>query len=355
MYPLNDSQPYPFEQWWIAAYAGEVGRQLMSRKILGQPVVMYRTEAGEPVALFGLCPHRHYPLVKGSLKGDTLECGYHGFAFGANGRCVRVPCQELVPAPFSARRFPVVERAGLIWIWMGKEASANPELLPDLASLGLGSAEWAVEQQPLVTIRARYQLLIDNLMDLSHVSFVHSTTIPGGEAVIKLPCEITESDSSLLVQRIGRGLPSNPFFRFMFPDYSGQVTQCFDTEYFGPNLLRTGGALRTFSNGAESRRLGTTNYLHGITPETPNSVHYFVMTARDFRISDELIGQTNLKMGTMIQPQDIAVIESIEPELDRFASTRRELSVATDEGAIKVRRRLVSQIRSERESEALTG
>src|SRR5277367_1252971 len=155
-YPLNLPQPYPFEQWWVAAYSGEVGRELTQRKILDRPIVMYRTMSGEPVALAGLCPHRLYPLVKGHLEGDTLQCGYHGFTYDQTGRCVHVPSQEQVPANFSVRRYPLLERAGLIWIWTGTEAQALPSLpLPELEFIGLGAPGWTVEQHPVATVRAR--------------------------------------------------------------------------------------------------------------------------------------------------------------------------------------------------------
>jgi phenylpropionate dioxygenase-like ring-hydroxylating dioxygenase large terminal subunit len=349
MYPLNLSQPYPFEQWWIGAYSGEVGRELLQRRILDQPVVMYRTQAGEPVALAGLCPHRLYPLVKGRLDGDAIQCGYHGFTYDRTGRCVRIPSQDAVPSKFAVRRFPVIERAGIIWIWTGREAGAEASLLPDLESMGLGVEGWAVEQHPIATVKARYQLLIDNLLDLSHISFIHSASIPGGGAVVQLPCEISETTRSLLVQRVGKALPSNPHYRFLFPSHEGAVDQRFDTELFGPNLIRTGGPIHA-SDGkhpSESRLLGVTNFLHGITPESPTSVHYFVMTARNFRIDDAPIANANLRMGAMIQPEDIAVIESIESNVEQFAGTRRELSVATDDGAIRARRRLAAQIRAE--------
>jgi phenylpropionate dioxygenase-like ring-hydroxylating dioxygenase large terminal subunit len=207
-------------------------------------------------------------------------------------------------------------RTGCIrWSRAVWKAIADPALLPEMESMGLGASGWAVEQHPVATIKARYQLLIDNLLDLGHISFIHSTSIPGGGAVVHLPCEISESERSLLVERIGKRIPSNPHYRFLFPSYGGAVNQ--------------------------------RNFLHGITPESPTSVHYFVMTARNFRIEDGAIANANLKMGAMIQPEDIAVIESIETNVEQFASTRREYSVAADEGAVRARRRLADQIRTE--------
>jgi vanillate O-demethylase monooxygenase subunit len=349
MYPLNVPQPYPFEQWWIAAYGPEIGRTLLTRTILGRPLVFYRTEAGEPVALDGLCPHRLYPMARGCLIGDTVQCGYHGFTYDQTGRCIRIPSQDSVPPNFAIRRYPVMERGGLVWIWTGQEGTADLARVPNLESMGPGSSDWAVEYHPPVTIRARYQLLIDNLLDLSHISFIHSTTIPGGGAVVRIPPQISDTPGSYNIERIGRQLPSNPHMRRLFPGYNGPVDHHFDAEYFGPNLIRTGGAILASAAppSAAARPLGITNFVHGITPESPTSVHYYVMTARNFRVQDQALSAANLAMGALIQPQDMAALEAIEVNVQRFASTRRELSCTADAGAIHVRRRLATQIRAE--------
>ncbi len=349
MYPLNVPQPYPFEQWWIAAYGSEIGRTLLTRTILGRPVVFYRTEAGEPVALAGLCPHRLFPMARGCLIGDAVQCGYHGFTYDKTGRCIRIPSQDSVPPNFAIRRYPVAERGGLVWIWTGDAGTADPTRLPHLESMGPGSSDWAVEYHPLVTIRGRYQLLIDNLLDLSHISFIHATTIPGGGAVVRIPPQISDTPVSYNIERIGRQLPGNPHMQLLFPGYSGPVDHHFDAEYFGPNLIRTGGAIlaSAAAPSAEAHPLGITNFIHGITPESPTSVHYFVMTTRNFRLKDQTLSAANLAMGALIQPQDLEAIEAIEVNVPQFASTRRELSCMADAGAIQVRRRLAAQIRAE--------
>jgi phenylpropionate dioxygenase-like ring-hydroxylating dioxygenase large terminal subunit len=348
LYPLNESQPYPFNQWWVAAYSSEIGRTLIQKTILNQTIVMYRTEAGEAVALNGLCPHRLYPLAKGQLVGDSIQCGYHGFTYDRTGRCTHIPSQPQTPPRFTTHRYPLLEHGGLVWIWTG---SADPQAslsTAALESIGIGASGWAIEQHAPVTFKARYQLLIENLLDLSHISFVHRTSIPGGGSVAHIPCEIIETETSLNVRRVGRGLANNPHLQFLFPDHNGPVDQCFDTEYFGPHLIRTGGAISSAATDSESvRRLGTTNFIHAITPATPTTVHYFVITARDFRIDENSIGRANLGMGAVIQPEDIAILESIEVNVDEYADTRREFSSSADAGAIRVRRRLAAQIRAE--------
>ena len=109
MYPLDTPSPYPRRQWWMAAWSNEVQRSVLGRTILGEKVVLYRTESGEAVCPSGICPHRMYPLEKGRLVGDSLQCGYHGITFDASGRCTHVPSQDAA-APAALRRYPVFER-----------------------------------------------------------------------------------------------------------------------------------------------------------------------------------------------------------------------------------------------------
>ncbi|WP_185999482.1 Rieske 2Fe-2S domain-containing protein [Novosphingobium lindaniclasticum] len=343
-YPLTTQEPYPRNQWWVAAYSDEVGHDLLARDILGEPVILYRTRAGEVVAVAGICPHRAFPLAKGRLVGDALQCGYHGFEYGPDGSCLRAPSQSGVPTKSALRRYPVEEMGGLIWIWTGAADKADPALLPDLGAIGLGRGDWAVEQHPLATVEARYTLLIENLLDLSHVTFIHDKTIPGGEKVVAIPVSVIETPESITVQRRGENMPLNPLLAVQFPDQKGPVHQHFDAEYLGPCLIRTGGAMIDAQSGAP---LGIQNYLHIITPASPTRLHYFVNTTRDFGIDRPQLGDMQRGMGSSIQPEDIDAIESIERVLQSGATLPMEISAKVDNGALKVRRRLEAQIRAE--------
>lgn len=344
MYPLGIDQPYPRNQWWVAAYASEVSRTLLARDILGEPVVLYRTEAGDAVALAGICPHRAYPLAKGCLVGDRVQCGYHGFQFDAAGACQNVPSQSSVPQNAHLRCYPLVERGNLVWIWTGPAAQADATAIPDLAAIGLGCDGWAVEQHPLAIVEARYTLLIENLLDLSHVSFIHDKTIPAGEKVAAIPVSVIETEASLTVQRRGENLPVNPLLKMQFPDQTGLVHQHFDSEYLGPCMIRTGGAMYDAATG---RLLGIQNYIHMITPAGPSRLHYFVNTARNFGVDQPHLGEAQLGMGSRIQPEDIDAIEAIERVLQSGATMPNEISARVDNGALKVRRRLIAQILAE--------
>ena len=118
--------------WYVAAWGRDIERTLQRRTILGESVVLYRQEDGTPVALRDLCPHRSMPLSMGQLKGDTVQCGYHGMTFDPAGGCVRAPAQERIPKNARVRSYPLFESMGLVWIWMGDPAHASTDEVVDL-------------------------------------------------------------------------------------------------------------------------------------------------------------------------------------------------------------------------------
>lgn len=349
MFPINATKPYPSEQWWVADYASALGEGILSLDILGKPVILYRLSNGQPAALHGFCPHRSAPLSLGRVVGDAVSCGYHGFTFNAMGECIDIPSQPGAPSACSIRSYPSVEQGGLIWIWTGDPSQADPAAIPDTQSMGLGAEGWIVEQTSAYTINARYSLLIDNLMDLSHISFVHTKTIPGSAAVVATPVKVIDTDTTLNAQRIIADCPSNPFFARCFPDYSGSIDQVGDSLYCGPCLIKTGGPMLASSDG---RKLGVLNFIHCITPADENRVHYKVLTTRNFALDDDVINKM-LSTGGDPGLEDATMIEAVERALQRLGQEATEVSCRADGGALKARRRLRDQI--EKESVQPTG
>eukprot|EP01037_Dinobryon_pediforme_P045189 gene45189-57531_t len=117
--------------WYVAGLSSEISRDIISRRFLGIDVALFRTMAGEPIAVRNRCPHRSFPLAKGRLEGDTLICGYHGMQFDPSGQCTNMPAMPIVPSNASVRSFPLVEKAHLVWIWMGDADHANEADIPD--------------------------------------------------------------------------------------------------------------------------------------------------------------------------------------------------------------------------------
>ena len=184
--------------WYVAATTPELGRELIGRTLLDQPVVMFRREDGTPVALEDRCAHRFLPLSQGYLVGDRVQCGYHGMEYDGTGACVHVPGQKTIPDGAKVGTFPLAEKWQFVWIWLGDPARADESLIPDIWRND--DPGWAcVVGEPLY-MKGDYRLVADNLMDPSHVSFVHRSTL-GTDDVAEIPQHASQDGNTVRVTR----------------------------------------------------------------------------------------------------------------------------------------------------------
>ena len=348
-YPLNAVAAYSREQWYVAGTSAEFGREILARRILDEPLVFFRTEAGEPVALWGLCPHRLMPFALGTLRGDDLVCGYHGFAFATNGACVSIPTAEGISSACRVKSYPLVERGPWVWIWMG-EGAPDHGLLPDAGDIGLGapSLEWRVDITRPFALGARAQLLIDNLLDLSHLAFVHANSTAGGEIAL-IPPEVREQGPRLQVVRTVPDGPGNALVQWLMPEAGDRSWVELVTDFYNPGLINAGGpwVWRSNPDGTRGPEVGRMNFVHAITPETPNSTHYFGVLTRNFRLNDETLTQRLIAQNDLVRSEDVIVLEAIEKVADRHGDPAREISVKTDMGGLLVRKKLKRMIDGE--------
>jgi vanillate O-demethylase monooxygenase subunit len=343
MYPLEVSQPYPHNQWYVGAYGHEVSRTIMERTLLDQPVVFFRTEAGEAVAMRGLCPHRFYPFVKGELVGDTIQCAYHGLTFGADGRCVRIPSQSEIPSRYRTRTYPVVERGELIWIWMGDAEAADPASIPDADCLN--PEEYEITFVDHILAPARYQILIDNLFDLSHIDFLHGKSAPPNNFA-RYPVKLTEYKGVFRAVRECES-PYEGYASFLFGPGDGTINFELPTDYHGSALIVSGTIYERLPGQGDVSGGGAMRNVHMLTPETLHSTHYFGGFSRNFRKGDDEFTRIYSEFDHAVRMEDSVGLSAVEANLDRFASVKAELSVRADAGAIRVRRLLSEQIKAE--------
>jgi phenylpropionate dioxygenase-like ring-hydroxylating dioxygenase large terminal subunit len=161
--------------WYVAGWSHQVTEgQIVARTIIGEPIVLYRTSRDTITVLEDRCCHRFAPLSRGRLEGDDLRCMYHGLKFAASGECVEIPSSDRIQKGVAVRSFPIVEQDRWIWVWMGAAARADPALIP--RALGHEDPDYTVETGEL-HYDANYQLIHDNLLDLTHFSYVHETTL----------------------------------------------------------------------------------------------------------------------------------------------------------------------------------
>ena len=184
--------------WYAAAWDHEVGRNLLAKTIAGRPIVFYRTTEGRPVALADACWHRLAPLSMGKLRGaDEIQCGYHGICYDADGRATFMPAQETINPSATVHSYPVVERHRYVWVWPGDPALADPDLVPDL--YWNDHPEWAGDGKT-IHVNCSYQLIVDNLMDLTHEQFVHGSSI-GHDSLSESDFEVTHDERTVTVTK----------------------------------------------------------------------------------------------------------------------------------------------------------
>lgn len=317
--------------WYVAAMAGELGRDLLSRSVLDEPLVLYRREDGTPVVLSDMCPHRSLPLSKGDLIGDKIRCAYHGLLFDSHGACVRAPAQRVPPQNARVRVFPAVEKWRWIWVWMGDPARADISEIPDMH--WNDDPDWMPVEDHL-TINCHYQLLSDNLIDLSHEAYVHRGTI-GNDAVAETPAKAWVDGETVTVERHMTGCPAPPLYK-MLRGYDGDIDRMQRIEFRPPaNIVIESKSVPVGSNDdSQAMRYWV---LNAITPETETSTHHFWSVARDFSPEEEI--QTMFYEGSLRTfNEDIEVLETQQEMLSRRGDAVEWINLGADAGCVYARR-----------------
>jgi len=215
---------FPLNAWYAAAWDHEVGRNLVAKTVAGRPMVFYRTTSGRPVALADACWHRLAPLSMGKLRGDDeIMCGYHGICYDADGRATFMPAQDTINPSATVHSYPLVERHRYVWVWPGDPALADPATVPHL--YWNDHPDWAGDGKT-IHVNCSYQLIVDNLMDLTHEQFVHGSSI-GHDSLSESDFEVTHSGNTVTVTKWMLGIDPPPFWKRnlqdRFPDYEGLV------------------------------------------------------------------------------------------------------------------------------------
>ena len=332
--------------WQVAAYSSEVERRILKRTIVGKPVILYRTEAGATVAMEDRCPHRHVPLSLGCLDGDIVQCGYHGLRFAPSGACVKAPGQDMIPAKARVQTYPTVEKHKFVWIWMGDPAQADANLVPDFHWMDDG--EWAVAVG-YHHIAADYRFLVDNLLDLSHETFVHPETI-GNDAVADSPVSVSIVEKKTVrAHRDMRGCEPPPQF-VSLAGFSGRIDRWHTTLYTPPGfcVIEVGAVpagTKDLARGFEARVLNL------ITPETERSSHYFWAHARNMRRDDTALTTVIQRSIMETFDQDKTVLEAQQRSTDRIGTAEPGVVLKIDAGPIQGRRVLAAALQQEGQSQ----
>jgi vanillate O-demethylase monooxygenase subunit len=224
----------PTNAWYAVAGVEEIGEKLLSRRVMDIPLVLYRTAAGEPIALFDRCPHRWIPLSLGSRIDDEVQCIYHGIQFNADGMCTKVPSQNSSPPEnMRVRRYKLVDKGLFTWIWIGDEDRADPDLIPVSNRILPGYSQFF---QLCYPIEADFLLLHENVMDTSHPSFLHAGLLDEGQMASASMKVEREGNVVRLIRDCGVFVPSEGVRQFFNLDAGRPVRQVSTTETFAPSM-----------------------------------------------------------------------------------------------------------------------
>ena len=196
--------------WYVAGWSVDYAHTLKAETFLGENIVIYRAEDGKPVALEDACPHRKLPLSKGKLIGDTVECGYHGLTFDCSGACVSAPTQrDQIPRRAVVKTYPTLDRYRLLWIWMGDPEIADPDLIFPVENFE--NPNWGYTDGGVLEVDCNYLWVCDNLLDPSHVAWVHVTSFAGAGTDDE-PLDVKKTDQGVVVSRWIHGQPPSPYY-----------------------------------------------------------------------------------------------------------------------------------------------
>lgn len=333
--------------WYVVAWDHELlADTLLARTVLGQPLLLYRKADGTPVALTNRCPHRQAPLSMGRREGDAIRCMYHGLRFEPDGRCVEIPGQPQIPTKMCARSYPIVEQGRWLWVWMGDPALADATRIP--ATPTLKHPEWRY-RPGYMHYQADYLLICDNLLDFSHLSFVHEKTLGGSPNIAEVRPTVERISNGLAGRQV-EGLAVTRHVQNTQPapyhqrlgNFNGPVNRQFAYEFLLPGILLLHANVKPAAN-AELDMTGALQFdsCQALTPETETTTHYFYMQAHAFRQDDATITEAIYQSLCTAFEEDRRMIEAQQRML--LTGPPQEMTAIIADQALYQFRRLVAQ------------
>jgi vanillate O-demethylase monooxygenase subunit len=339
--------------WYVGAWDHEVTTDKpLARTLLSEPGVFFRDTAGRVQALLDRCPHRFAPLSLGKVVGDVLRCGYHGLEFNGGGVCTRNPHGDgRISSGTCVRSYPVVERHSAVWVWMGDPAAADPATIPDFSSID--PATRFVGKDYLLA-RAEYQLETDNILDLSHIEFLHGDTL-GSDAVKHAKSEVVQEGNTVYSRRLTRDERLEPSLAQRYGIAEDQrVDRWLDTRWDAPAVMELWVGVAP-PGSPDPRAVGKrVPFIHLFTPETESTTHYWFATSYPKRMGEEGRRRAESDVQYLRGPFEREDLPMLEGQQRRLGDTpfwdAKPVLMPGDAAAIRTRRVLEKLIRDEQQA-----
>lgn len=332
------------DRWWVAGFAWELKDKPLARTLLGRPMVLFRTPDGHVAALEDRCCHKELPLSCGAVEQRGLRCGYHGLLFNPQGQCVEIPGQERIPVKAKVPSYPLVERDQILWVWVGST--------PDKAPIDEPPA-YPVHSDPRYKFGgdsyhydAPYQLIHDNLLDLSHLGYVHVKTIGGNPDLhMNATLKVESEDEMVRVIRLMPESTPPPTYNAAWP-FKGKIDRWQEVEFCMSHFrIWTGGMDSGSGSFDDPNRAGFhMRGFHGVTPETATTSHYFWTIATNPHPDKQDVTQLVVEQTAMTFMEDKVVIEAQWQNQLRFP-TRLQVDIHVDVGPNRARRLIAGLLR----------
>lgn len=334
------------QAWYVAAMSKEITADArLARRLLGTSVVLYRDGEGQAVALHDRCPHRFAPLSMGTRDGDQLICPYHGLKFNAQGACTHNPHGKgVITKSLAVRSFPVVEKHGFVWIWMAEEAP-DYAVLPDYQPLDVGPDTGIAHTY--MKLPVNYRLILDNVMDLSHVDHVHGEIITTRGQLSPLFPQVKETSTSVTAAWEWKQTPPILILNSFLPRPDEEACHWIQVSWTAPGNIQLSLNCAQDDTAVED---GPGQYdLHSVTPEDEFSTHYFFATRRNHIENDAEYNAGKIAaMHDAFENEDGPIMIACQREMgDRDFFAMDPVLMSNDLAAVKMRRQLQKLIDEE--------
>ena len=332
--------------WYVAGWSTEYGQKLVAQRLLNECVVLYRKQDGTPVALEDACPHRKLPLSKGALKDDAIECGYHGLTFDGSGKCVAAPTQpEQIPEKARVRSYPVVDRYRLLWIWMGEPELADPNDIVHIENFD--NPDWGCTEGGTMEMECNYLWICDNLLDPSHVAWVHVSSFAGA-GTDDGQLDLHRTDSGVTVSRWIYGQPPSPYYSDLVK-FEGECDRLQHYELRIPSIAINKSVYTPVGTGGPDKPAVDKTYINVsynfMTPVDDGLTRYFWFQHRNTDANDESVSKFMNDGARMAFEEDRAVLTEVHKGMRDRQTPNIDLRL--DAGAKLFRKQLQQRIDNE--------